>query len=531
LGLGLALAIAVAGVLDATVAGWLAVVFTVAGIAYDLVHPSVAGPAWLYLVDIALAAGCFGVARIGRVRRPDGAAIAWLAAVRYERPPAPASLPRFGRGWRVLAVALALGALGLTAWTWSAQSRMDAREQAANRVPAEVVRQVDDFTVRVRVGADRTVDVGVLDAQQYQPGQRIELYLDDAGLHQPATEPYDATGWLVLAALLAGVALAGLRRSADAGTGLAHLFGEAQPVTQVYARTGWGWLAVYPGDARPGEPAATELRVLVDPDTGDEGAEFTLPATHPALLYGIPAPGRWCTVAIDGVPMVPLRPLPATVNAPPFSDPSVAVDLDATLTPPALRPEQIEELSPTDRDSNPDQVRTHATRGLVGYPLIAAVPLSLIPLVKLLPGLSFPVSLAIAGIALAVSCLIGWRLYLRPRAAWNGGGIAVVAALGTARLRWPEVVGIEPDRNAVTLHTDEAGWVLPAVRVPGPFGGAERDAERLANALRLARERGLTDSYAEPPRLTVPAPPPGLYLLWFAWTPVLAWLLQVFSRY
>jgi hypothetical protein len=237
-------------------------------------------------------------------------------------------------------------------------------------------------------------------------------------------------------------------------------------------------------------------------------------------------------VVVDGVPMVPLRPLPVTVNAPPFTDPMVPVDLEAALQEPVLRPEEIEALGPEDRDPNPYQIRTHTPRALFGAFVMAAAPLSLLPVVKLLPGLSFPAALGIAGAVLAASCFLGWRLYLRPRAAWNGAGIAIVAALGSARLHWHEVVAIDVSRNAVTVETDGAGWSLPAVRLPGPLRGTERDAEHLANALRLARERGMAaHPDVEPPRLAVPAMPTWPYLLWFAWTPVLGWLLQVFSHY
>jgi hypothetical protein len=549
LGLGLALSIAVVGVIDATSAGWLAVVFTVAGIAYDLVHPAIAGPPWLYAADLALAAGCLLIARFGRVRQPHGPAIAWLAGVRYERPPAPAELPRLGRGWRTTAIALALLALGFAVLTWSVQARMNARQQVAARVPAEVVGPVDEFTVRVRTG-ERTMDIGVLDAGNYRTGQQIELYLDHDGLHQPVTEPYDASGWLTLTALLAGIALACVRRGRQARAALRHLFGEAQPVNQVYVRGGWGRLAVYPADARPGEPPATELRVLTSPallpeswsqpesqsppESGDAEEEevFALPPTRPATLYGVPAPGRWCTAVVDGVPVVPLRPLPGSVNAPEFTDPLVTVDVETPIPQPVPRPEEIEALSPEDRDSNPYQVRGYTPPALFGYPLMAAVPLSLIPVMKLLPDLPYLVALGLAGVVVAGSCWIGWRLFLRPRAAWNGAGIAIVGTLGGARLRWPDVVAIDVSRTTVTVQTDEAGWVLPAVSLPGPLRGTERNAEQLANALRLARGRGMAaPGGLEPPQLPAVAAPAWPYLLWLGWSPVLAWLLQLFSRY
>jgi hypothetical protein len=286
---------------------------------------------------------------------------------------------------------------------------------------------------------------------------------------------------------------------------------------------------VYPGDARTGEPAIAELRVLSAPEPEEVSAP---PPTQPATLYGVPAPGRWCVVVLDGVPLVPLRPVATTVDAPGFTDPSTAFDVDTLLARPVPRPVEIDALGPEDRDTDPYPVRAHTPPALFGYAVMAAIPLALIPPLKLLPTLSFPAALGIAGAVVAGSCWLGWRLYLRPRAAWNGAGIAVVGTVGAARLRWSDVVAVEVGRGAVTVQTEEAGWVLPAPSLPGPLRGTERDVDQLSTALRLARERGpVAPAGLAPPHLAPPRVPVGAYLLWLGWSPVLAWLFQIFSRY
>lgn len=530
LALGLALAIAVAGLIDANVAGWLAAAGTVTGITYDLFHPAVAAPEWLYLVELALVAVCLAVARAGRVRQPNGSAISWFATVHHQRPPTPEALPRLGRGWRITASGLVLLALGFAAWAWSVQTRMDARQRAAERVPAEVVRQLDESSIQVRTTDGQSTDLDVLDSSDYHSGQWIEMYVDNAGLHQPVDEPYDASGWLILTAMLAGAALACRQRSARAQAGLDHLVGAAQPATQAYVRIQHGHMVVYPGDARAWEPAAAVFRVLA-PSEVDSDEEAVLSATQPAMLYGVPAPGQWCMAVVDGVPVLPLRPAYASVAAPVFTDPLVTVDFETVPAQPTPRPEQIETLSPADRDGNPYRLRTHTPPALYGYWLMAAGPLALIGVVMLLPRLSFVTALGFAAAVLALSCWIGWRLCVRPRAAWNGAGIAIVGIFGTARLRWSDVLAIAVRDGVVTVQTARGGWGVPAFSLPGPLRGAQYNAVQLATALRLAHERGMAPPAAlDPPRLAVPATPIWPYLLWLGWSPVLAWLFAAFSR-
>ncbi|HEV7897330.1 MAG TPA: hypothetical protein VGP31_05745, partial [Planosporangium sp.] len=423
--------------------------------------------------------------------------------------------------------------LGLGAWTWLGQARMDARQQAAARVAAEVTAAVDDATVRVRLPDGRVADVDVLNARDHPVGRAIELYTDRAGLRQPVSEPYDLSGLLALAAIAGGAGLACWLRGAERAAGLRALFDQPQPVTQVYVRAAHGRIAVYPADARPGEPAVTEIRCLplthasLGAEPADDGADrqASLLPTRPALLYGVPAPERWCTVVVAGEPAVPTRPLGTTMDAPPFTEP-------ATTRPPAqsagqlpLRAEEIDALSPADRDDNPYQVRTHAEPRTIGYTLTAGMPLALVAPAGFLPDPEYRTALVIAALATALACLVGWRLFLRPRLAWNAGGVAVVGTIGSGRFRWQQVHRIEPSRGEVTIGAGYRNLVVAAHGGAGVLTG--RDPEQLANALRYAKERAARD--VDPPNLATPTPPVGLYALWLVTTPLIAWALQAAS--
>jgi hypothetical protein len=400
----------------------------------------------------------------------------------------------------------------------------------------------------VRLPDGRVVDVGVLDARDHPVGRSLALYTDPAGLHQPVSEPYDLTGWLLLAALAGGVGLACRARGPEREAGLRALFDQPQPVTQVYVRAGWGRVAVYPADARPGEAAITEIhclpmtQALLDAVVADdsEDHQVALLPTRPALLYGIPAPERWCTVVVDGIAAAPVRPLRTRVGAPSFTQPATATGRHhpaAGQLP--LRAEEVDALSPADRDDNPYQVHTHTQNRVIGYALIAAMPLVLVTPAKFLPTLAYRTAFVIAALATALACAIGWRLFLRSRLAWNAGGVAVVGTVGSGRFHWHQVYRIAPDRREVMISAAASHLVVAAHGGAGVFTPrsadftprsaefARRNAEQLANALRYAKERAVPD--VDPPRLATPTPPAGLYALWLVTTPLIAWALKVFS--
>ena len=411
------------------------------------------------------------------------------------------------RRWRQAAALCLLTAALIGAATWYWQSAAASREAAAAaRVGAEVTARVDDSTVRVRTTGGDVYDVTVVSAADHPRGQHMTLTVDDDGLHQPVSDPYDVTAWLALAVVVAGMGLGCWSRGNDRTRDLRALFSHPQPVTQVYVRAGWGVAAVYPGDARPGEAAVTELRCLAGAafdadlpagdgmgegagDDGGDAAALMLP-TRPALLYGLPIGGHWCVLVVDGRPMPPTAPVPVEAHAPPFTEPTPGGGLepisaeaadgrsgvDPAFAAPGrgdlpLRPEEIEAIDPSDRDDNPYQTHSHAPAQLVGYAVVAAAPLLLTTVARLLPALSALVSVIVAAPLTAVSCVLGWRLFLRTRIVWNRGGVAVVGAVGVGRFAWRDVYRIERGRSDVTIRTVEGGLVVAAHEHSGALGG------------------------------------------------------------
>ena len=163
--------------------------------------------------------------------------------------------------------------------------------------------------------------------------------------------------------------------------------------------------------------------------------------------------------------------------------------------------------------------------------LMAVGPLAIIGPLTFLPRPSFVTAFGIIGTALALSCWFGWHLFVRPRAAWNGAGIAIVGMFGSTRLRWYDVLAIEAKDGIVTVWTAERGWSVPAVSLPGPLRGTRYNADQLVTALRLAHERGPgAPTTLDPPRLAAPATPLWPYLLWLGWSAVLAWLFQELNQ-
>jgi hypothetical protein len=517
--IGLLFGAAFAGFMYARLAPWIAAGFVVSLIVSERVlQPEAVSPAWLYIVDAGFVGLCVLVSGVSRDRRPTDRALQWLVGVRRERPPPVQSLPRPGGPWRLAGRLLLVVAVACLAWGWYAQRQADAQQRAASRAVAEVTAHPDESTVAVRWPGG-TATIGVLDADEYPIGSRMDLYVDDRGLHQPVSEPYDATGWLLLGVFLAALAAAAAGRGVEAARAPRRLFEEEQPVTEVSVLVGIGVVAVYAGDARPGEPAVMEIRTRMAP--APEGG------IRPASLFGVPAPGHWCAVVVEGETLAPARPLSAgSVLAPPYGS-------DESLRPVArgpLRAEEVAALRPTDREAPPDQLRFHVRSPLAGYAVAAGTPLALMLPVWALFDLSYPVALLIAAVVMAASCALSWRVIMRARIAWNGRGIAIIGAFGEQRVSWSEVDDIRHDRDTVTVHTGQGRLVVGAGAVFGLFGRRDRGAEELANALRHARDTGAHDPGEGLPRLERPRPPLGMYAVWLLGTPALAWLLQVYSN-
>src|SRR6266511_1371329 len=497
--LGLFLASAVVGLVHPGTAAALAAAFAAGALGYDVLHPATASAWWMDAAVIGYAAISLAVARVLRARPGHDVAFDW----RLHR-----------------------------------QAEADAQQEAAQVISVEVVDQVDRYTLRVRLPDSSTTQLSVLDAVHHPAGSRLALRVDRAGLRQPVGEEYDASGWYVPAILLAGLALAGVARDRQRRHGLRRLVGQPQPVSSVYVCETWDRLAVYPADARPGEPAIAEVRLWRDPEqpppasllpaTIDDEDDGRLPELQSALLYGVPAPGQWCAVAVDGEIRLPRRPLRAHFHAPPFVPPGMSEDEPSGVDLP-LRPEELAALPSDDRDDDPLVLREHASHPLVGYVRIVALALGLVALGRLLPALPPAPALVFSALAVGLSAEAGWRLWLRPRLTWNGGGVAVVGMLGARRLAWVEVSHIAAERGVVIIVGRESALVVPAGSgLRWPAGAGRRSAAQLMLALRHARHRAIASGAADlmaPPPLAVPARPAALAALWLLLTLLFAVVL------
>ncbi len=536
--LGLFLASAVVGLVHPGTAAALAAAFAAGALGYDVLHPATASAWWMDAAVIGYAAISLAVARVLRARPGHDVAFDWLARTPYATPPAPARLPGPDRRTLALLVLAVVAAGALLAWGLHRQAEADAQQEAAQVISVEVVDQVDRYTLRVRLPDSSTTQLSVLDAVHHPAGSRLALRVDRAGLRQPVGEEYDASGWYVPAILLAGLALAGVARDRQRRHGLRRLVGQPQPVSSVYVCETWDRLAVYPADARPGEPAIAEVRLWRDPEqpppasllpaTIDDEDDGRLPELQSALLYGVPAPGQWCAVAVDGEIRLPRRPLRAHFHAPPFVPPGMSEDEPSGVDLP-LRPEELAALPSDDRDDDPLVLREHASHPLVGYVRIVALALGLVALGRLLPALPPAPALVFSALAVGLSAEAGWRLWLRPRLTWNGGGVAVVGMLGARRLAWVEVSHIAAERGVVIIVGRESALVVPAGSgLRWPAGAGRRSAAQLMLALRHARHRAIASGAADlmaPPPLAVPARPAALAALWLLLTLLFAVVL------
>ena len=543
-------AAALSGLVFPRLATWFASGFVACLVVSErLLRPTLVSPAWLYVVDAGLVGLCVLLARVDRHRPPTDVARQWLAGVRRERPPA-VDLPRRpGRLWRGAGWVLASAAAAGLVWGWYAQQRTDARQRVATRVAADVTAHIDQFTVEVHLPSE-TVRIGVLEAANYPVGERMELYVDDRGLRQPVSEPYDATPWTFLGVFLAGVAFALRLRGVEREIGLRRLLTEQQPVTEVWALPGVGVVAVYAGDARPGEPAVIEIptRPAVHRDEDHGRLTFTgadLEAgLHAASLYGTPAPGHWCVVVVDGRPVVPTRPISArSVVAPPYGH-----RLDAGVEDLGRR---VWPICPCGPRRWRRCGRMIGRRRPVRSGRMCAVRS---------PAMSWPRRLHLSWsrpVGSCRTCPMAWPCFSPvppwpPRVRCPGGcscgpgsfGMTAVSPHSTRSVRaassgaWSATSSMTGTPSPSTRQTAAS----PSAPAPcsGMFGRRDRGAEELAHALRHARSAALADDrgrYASDrdgreddlPHLDPPRRPAGLYVLWLSGTPLLAWTLQVFS--
>jgi hypothetical protein len=110
-------------------------------------------------------------------------------------------------------------------------------------------------------------------------------------------------------------------------------------------------------------------------------------------------------------------------------------------------------------------------------------------------------ALAAAVVATVVCFVIGWRVWLRPAVAWNGGGVTVRGVSGWVIARWPEVAHVVAEGEVVHVTTASG----QTITVPAQVRRGGRTAESLRAGLEHAR--GRYDPSVEPPPLPRQASP------------------------
>ncbi len=340
LALGLLLAAAWVGPFDAMAAGWLSTAFLAVLVpAERIVASALVSPVWTYIVDAALVAFCFAMARVGRWRAAS-AALTWSAATPHRPIPAgalalAASVTTAGHRRRWLGVALvAIAVLSSGAVLWQ-QARGAERQEAARRMDGVVVGHADDgLSIQVRLeGPSAEATLPVLSVDGHPAGQRVTVYVDETGIVGLVSEPYDVTPWLALTVMLFGAGWAVWRRGAGVAADRQAFLAAPQPVTSVYVRFGEDVAAIYAADAQPGDaPVAVVHGPVRRPGFADGLAAplVELPPwvdptavrpTMPGLLYGTPVAGAWCLAEVDGEFAVPRRGAEEGSGAPGFTAP------------------------------------------------------------------------------------------------------------------------------------------------------------------------------------------------------------------
>ncbi|BBH69145.1 hypothetical protein ACTI_58300 [Actinoplanes sp. OR16] len=242
---------------------------------------------WLVALPLALLAITVALARLRFPVPADTAP--------RRQPPTPSFLPF---PW-VRGTALLVAALAGIGWTWNRQADVTAQEAVADAVPA-VVREHRESVIGVDLTNGDSYYMEVLEPLDYPVGSRVEVLIDDAGLRQLSSEPYDITILFVPFVTLAGVGAALLARAVTRRRALLRFFSSPQPARPVHARTARDSVAVL----IPDPPRTRHLTIALT-------ADDTVPrrGAQAATLYGTPHPGQWCAVAIDHHIRAPTSPV------------------------------------------------------------------------------------------------------------------------------------------------------------------------------------------------------------------------------
>lgn len=272
-------------------------------------------PVWFHLLFVGYAVVC------GLLARLAGPSAWQRSALRHWRPveravPPPARLPRPPLVPSVVAATLLVGAIVLAGWSTLRQNAVDAQQRRAEVSTATVSdhRWPGDVELRFTDGRPG-LWIPVIDTADYPVGSTVDVLVDDRGLRQLVSEPYDLSFWLVPTTLL-GLAGLGLGWRVRAGMrARRRFFLQPQPLSTVNVDRFGNRVYIYAGSGRDARPVA-EIEVS-DPLTLTPHV-----VSDRAVLYGPPVPGHWGTVAIDGRILTPTGPmLPPTPPAPRIGPP------------------------------------------------------------------------------------------------------------------------------------------------------------------------------------------------------------------
>ena len=269
-------AFAVACLAAVCVVGWfhpfVAAFAAIAGAAAAISPVVRYSPPMLVLVLLAYALLITGLALFSRKPRPDPGGA---------RVPVPGSfaVPRFtvASGFAGALLALAVGTLvfGLVR-----QGQATDREKKASIIAATVVRAPSSGKLVVQKPSGSMVSVDVLSAAAYPVGSTIQLRVDDQGLAQPVSEPYNASLWVGIGVFFGWLALGLWVRTRERLREWRNLLWHPQP-----RRTAWyvpDQAAIYPTGVAVGDRPLAGAVIPV------QGRNVVV---EPITLYGSGVPG------------------------------------------------------------------------------------------------------------------------------------------------------------------------------------------------------------------------------------------------
>ncbi|MBB2947564.1 hypothetical protein FB565_007335 [Actinoplanes lutulentus] len=257
------------------------------------------GMGWHVALPLVLLAVTVAVARLRypAVVAGAGHSTGDLGDVRRERPPELERLPSITRPVLVGTFLVGAALAGITATLWH-QAAVTAQE-ASSSVIGAVVREHHETRIGVDLDNGDSYYLEVFEPADYPVGSRVEVLVDDAGLRQLSSEPYDITVLLLPLVTVAGAGVALLVRAGSRRRVLRRFLAEPQPVRAVQAIDSGVEIVVMLT-----EPATAARQFTVRVEPVPRAAE-----AGPATLYGDPRPGEWCVVVIGRQVRVPRRPI------------------------------------------------------------------------------------------------------------------------------------------------------------------------------------------------------------------------------